>query len=125
MKSRDNGSRQQYLAQDVLAWMKERVPAHAYAVLGVTLEDIYPGDNWNFVYGWAYYKARVGIFSFIRWDDDAFYSQKQPDWSSILYPSLRTMVHETGHMFFITHCVYNRCLMCGFNHIEENYRNPF
>jgi hypothetical protein len=36
--------------------------------MGITLNDIYPGDNWNFVYGWAKYKARVGIFSFLRWD---------------------------------------------------------
>lgn len=33
-------------------------------------------------------------------------------------------MHEIGHMFGITHCVYYRCLMNGFNHIEENYLNP-
>lgn len=27
-------------------------------------------------------------------------------------------------MFAVTHCVYNRCLMNGFNNIEENYKNP-
>lgn len=41
-----------------------------HCVMGITLNDIYPGDNWNFVYGWAKYKARVGIFSFLRWDDE-------------------------------------------------------
>jgi hypothetical protein len=30
--------------------------------MGITLKDIYPGDSWN-------YKARVGIFSFLRWDE--------------------------------------------------------
>ncbi len=49
--------------------MEKRVPKDAYCVMGITLNDIYPGDNWNFVYGWAKYKARVGIFSFLRWDD--------------------------------------------------------
>jgi len=28
-------------------------------------------------------------------------------------------------MFGITHCVYYRCLMNGFNGIEENYKKPF
>lgn len=27
-------------------------------------------------------------------------------------------------MFAITHCVYYRCLMNGFNNIEQNYLNP-
>lgn len=93
--------------------------------MGITLKDIYPGDSWNFVYGWAKYKARVGIFSFLRWDDEfAEGSTKEINWKLILYPSMRTMVHEIGHMFGITHCVYYRCLMNGFNHIEENYLNP-
>jgi archaemetzincin len=34
------------------------------------------------------------------------------------------MVHEIGHMFAVTHCVYYRCLMNGYNNIEENYKNP-
>ncbi len=50
--------------------MERRVPKDAYCVMGITLKDIYPGDNWNYVYGWAKYKARVGIFSFLRWDDE-------------------------------------------------------
>jgi hypothetical protein len=35
---------------------RKEVSAHpaarrAHCVLGITLEDIYPGDEWNFVYG--------------------------------------------------------------------------
>ena len=125
IKKRKNIYGDQYLAQDILAYMEKRVPKDAYCVMGITLKDIYPGDSWNFVYGWAKYKARVGIFSFLRWDDDfAEGSTKEINWNEIVYPSMRTMVHEIGHMFGITHCVYNRCLMNGFNHIEENYLNP-
>ena len=105
--------------------MEKRVPKDAYCVMGITLKDIYPGENCNFVYGWAKYKARVGIFSFFRWDEYFFNGDKNAiDLKLIRYPSMRTMVHEIGHMFAVTHCVYNRCLMNGFNDIEENYLNP-
>lgn len=70
IKRRKNYYGNQYLAQDILAYMEKRVPKDAYCVMGITLNDIYPGENWNFVYGWAKYKARVGIFSFLRWDDE-------------------------------------------------------
>lgn len=36
----------------------------------------------------------------------------------ILYPSLRVMNHEIGHMFGVTHCVYYECLMSGFMDID-------
>jgi archaemetzincin len=38
--------------------------------MGITLKDLYPGPTWNYVYGWAMYTSRVGIFSFLRWDSD-------------------------------------------------------
>jgi archaemetzincin len=65
---RDKYFGKQYLAQDILSFMKRKVPKDAYCVMGVTLKDIYAGVNWNYVYGWAKYVARVGIFSFLRWD---------------------------------------------------------
>lgn len=105
--------------------MKTCVPKDAYCVMGITLQDLYPGPSWNYVYGWATYRARVGIFSFLRWDHEFGVGHTpEIDWRQILYPSIRTMVHEIGHMFGVTHCVYNRCLMNGYNNIEENYLNP-
>lgn len=99
--------------------MQKIVPKDAYCVMGITLKDIYAGKNWNYVYGWAKYVARVGIFSFLRWDE-AFAEGKTEtiDWNMILYPSLRTMIHEIGHMFGITHCVYYMCLMNGYMDID-------
>jgi archaemetzincin len=65
---RDKYFGKQYLAQDFLGCLRERVPKDAYCVMGITLKDIYAGQNWNYVYGWASYVNRVGIFSFLRWD---------------------------------------------------------
>lgn len=119
IRHRKNIYGEQYICDDILAYMKTCVPKDAYCVMGITLNDLYPGPNWNYVYGWATYRARVGIFSFLRWDHEFGLGQKpEIDWKQILYPSIRTMVHEIGHMFAVLHCVYYRCLMNGYNNIE-------
>jgi archaemetzincin len=69
IRHRKNCYGEQYVCDDILAYMKTCVPKDAYCVMGITLHDIYPGPNWNYVYGWATYRARVGIFSFLRWDE--------------------------------------------------------
>merc|ERR1711916_120285 len=40
----------------------------AYALIGVTMEDLYPRDSWNFVFGLADMTGRNGVFSFARYD---------------------------------------------------------
>lgn len=60
--------------------MKTCIPNDAYCVMGITLKDIYPGPNWNYVYGWATYKARVGIFSFARWNEEDDFRSGQINW---------------------------------------------
>lgn len=30
------------------------------------------------------------------------------------------MVHEIGHMFGVRHCIFNKCIMNGSNHLEES-----
>lgn len=34
------------------------------------------------------------------------------------------MVHETGHMFGLKHCIYYSCIMNGSNHLNENKDKP-
>lgn len=36
----------------------------AYALIGVTMEDLYPREEWNFVFGLAEMMGRNGVFSF-------------------------------------------------------------
>jgi len=45
-------------------------PQDAYCMLGITNYDLYPGDHWNYVFGWATYNVGVGVFSFTRFDND-------------------------------------------------------
>ncbi len=86
------------------------------------MEDLYPGPKWNYVFGWAMYKARTGVFSFLRYDSKFNYDERVTDpEKSLLFNACHVMVHETGHMFGMTHCTYYECTMNGFNsYVEQN-----
>ena len=91
------------------------------AVLGITAIDLWPGEGWNFVFGQASLKERVGVWSMARNGD--------PDESEDMRRlcALRTTMtstHETGHMFGIRHCIAYECGMNGSNHSEERDRQP-
>ena len=117
--------RRQYLSTDVLARLGKQIPPDAFALLGVTLEDLYPKPEWNFVFGQASLRNRVGIYSFARYDP-AFYGEPRPaDWRRLsLLRSCKVLAHETGHMFGIRHCTFYRCVMNGSNHLGETDSQP-
>jgi hypothetical protein len=54
------------LTSDVLTLLKNELPADAFCMLALTMEDLYPEPSWNFVFGQASPQERVGIFSFAR-----------------------------------------------------------
>ncbi|TWT94426.1 archaemetzincin [Stieleria varia] len=115
----------QLLSTDVLTWLSNRIPADAYCMLAVTMTDLYPDPEWNFVFGQASLRNRVGVYSFARYDP-AFYG-RQPDEQTeklVLERSCKVLAHETGHMFGIRHCVHYHCLMNGSNHLDESDANP-
>ena len=115
----------QILTSDVLAILKKKVPADAFCVLAVTTEDLYPEPSWNFVFGQASLRDRVGVYSFARYDP-AFYGKKRTtDYEkTLLRRSCKVLVHETGHMFGLMHCVYFRCVLNGSNHLKESNSRP-
>src|ERR1035437_10091489 len=60
--------RRQVLTGDVLHWLTGKLPGDAFCLLGITMEDLYPEESWNFVFGQASLNERVGIYSFARYD---------------------------------------------------------
>jgi archaemetzincin len=56
--------------------MYKVVPAKAFGGIAVTMEDLYPDDEWNFVFGLANMMTKRGIFSFARYDP-AFYGDTE------------------------------------------------
>jgi len=104
--------------------LKSHKPSDAYAILGLTNEDLYSGDNWHFVFGWASYTTGVGTFSFKRYDpsfDGTEDEHDNPEQALLMY-ACHVMAHEIGHMFGLYHCIYYECLMNGINSAYEQRR---
>ena len=115
----------QALAPDVLRWLSLQVPDDAYALMAVTMTDLYPEPSWNFVYGQATFTQRVGVQSFARYDP-AFFGEARPaDWRrTLVRRSAQVLVHEIAHMFGMAHCTHWHCVVAGANHQAEFDRHP-
>jgi archaemetzincin len=115
----------QVLTGGVLHFLKSRLPADAFCELAITMEDLYPEPSWNFVFGQASLRERVGVYSFARYDP-AFYGEARGhDYETVLLRrSCKVLAHETGHMFGLAHCTFFNCLMNGSNHLAESDRRP-
>ena len=115
IKSRMHAGQFQWNCVDILDQLQRRVPRDAYIVMGITMTDLYPSEEWNFVFGMARIKNRVGTFSFARYGDDP---------TTALKRAMKVISHETGHAFGIRHCIHFHCLMNGSNHLNETDRAP-
>jgi archaemetzincin len=115
----------QILTGDILAFLKQRIPADAFCTLAITMEDLYPHPSWNFVFGQASVSDRIGVFSFARYDP-LFYGEEpeREDQELLLKRSCKVLVHETAHMFSLAHCIFFRCVMNGSNHLKESDSRP-
>lgn len=115
----------QILTATALAFLKTQLPQDAFCLLGVTMEDLYPGDDWNFVFGIASLNERIGIYSFARYDPAFLGQPRTSDYRQlILRRSCKVLAHETGHMFGIPHCIHFECLMNGSNNLGETDASP-
>jgi archaemetzincin len=104
-----------YLLRRVLL---PRLPADAAVYIGFTPADLWPGRGWNFVFGQASLRDRVGVWSLHRLGDPA------TDFKRCLLRTIKIAVHETGHMFSMHHCTAHRCTMGGSNSLAESDRAP-
>ena len=106
----------QLLTTDLLALLMDHLPDDAFCQVGISMIDLYPEPSWNFVFGQASLRNRVGVYSFARY--------AAPDPRTTLARSVKVMAHETMHMFGIKHCPYFECLMNGTNNLPEADRRP-
>ncbi len=115
----------QLQTSDILQWLPSIKERDAYSIIAVTMEDLYPDEAWNFVFGEAMLDGGAGIFSFARYDP-TFYGEKRDEQTQllILKRSCKVLAHETGHMFGLMHCVFFECLMNGANHLPETDSQP-
>jgi len=115
----------QLLTTDILARLKQRIPDDAFCLLGITMEDLYPEPSWNFVFGQASLRERVGVYSFARYDPVFYGEPRGPDHArTLLRRSCKVLAHETGHMFGLAHCLWYHCVLNGSNHLAESDARP-
>jgi archaemetzincin len=118
-------NRRQILTGDVLRWLKVKLPADAFCLVAITMEDLYPEPSWNFVFGQASLTERVGVYSFARYDPTFYGDVRGRGYQELLLRrSMKVLTHETGHIFGLGHCVYFHCVMNGSNHLQESDRRP-
>ena len=52
----------------ILNKMPKYKPQDSYAMLLLTMKDLFPNPSWIFCFGWASFTEGVGAFSFCRFD---------------------------------------------------------
>jgi predicted Zn-dependent protease len=82
----------------------------------LTASDLWPGKGWDFVFGQANLRKRVGVWSIYRNGDPA---AGEAAYRLCLRRTLATATHETGHILTMKHCTAYACLMNGSNHQAE------
>jgi archaemetzincin len=116
-----NGQEQWFTHYLMDSILKPALPADAVALMAITPIDLYPDPAWNFVFGQASLRDRVGVSSTYRFgmDSAAGHSDKRR-----LERLIKTASHEFGHMFSMHHCLAASCVMNGSNNINELDRRP-
>jgi len=107
-----------YILDEVL---KPRVPEDAVALIAFTARDLWPREGWNFVFGMASLRRRVGVWSLCRFGNPADHSGA---FRLCLLRTIKTGTHETGHMLGMYHCTAYECNMNGSNNLPESDRGP-
>jgi archaemetzincin len=107
-----------YLREQVLKPIRR---GDVLACVGFTSNDLWPGRGWNFVYGEASLRDRVGVWSIARNGDP---EESDEAYQLCLRRTLKTGVHETAHILTMHHCISYECVMNGSNHRRESDRGP-
>jgi archaemetzincin len=96
-------------------------PADALAYLALTARDLWPGEGWNFVFGQANVRRRVGVWSIYR---NGYPGPGADTARRCLRRTVMTAAHEVGHVLTMRHCTAAQCLMNGSNHQAERDDRP-
>ena len=101
--------------------LKPNLSDDAFATIAFTNQDLWPGGEWNYVFGYASYFDRVGVWSLYRFGDP---DENEAAYKRCLWRMIKVSTHETGHMFSMKHCIYAQCNMQGSNHLQESDKQP-
>lgn len=118
-KRKHSFSGEQFLAPYLLdTLLPMHRPKDAFVIIAITAKDLYPAENWNYVFGMASYEKRTGVSSLYR------YYHPSADTGKALERLIQTSAHEIGHMLSMHHCIHAMCIMNGSNNLDESDRQP-
>jgi archaemetzincin len=94
----------QYHAGQAIEKVTKLIPKDGLIIIGLTSYDIYPREEWNFVFGLADKMSGCGIFSFKRYYEE-LKSQYEGEELQLQVTKLagKVMLHEVGHLFGLPH----------------------
>jgi archaemetzincin len=120
--SREHDGHTQLLAPYLLdSLLKDKCPSDGIALMAISAKDLYPKNDWNYVFGLASYTKRVGVSSIYRLQDGYL---DTTNYKTCLRRLTNISSHEIGHMFSLHHCVYAGCVMNGTNGLGETDQSP-
>lgn len=97
-----------------------KVPNDAFGLIAFTSYDLFPEFSWNYVFGQAKLKQRVGVWSMARYGTP----NNEAAYNACTKRTIAVATHEVGHMFGITHCTAYECVMNGSNDLYESDGQP-
>lgn len=102
---------EQFLAGYILdSVLKKEKPLNRVALMALTEKDLFPKPEWNYVFGLASYRDKIGVSSIYRLQDEVL---TPANFDLCLSRLLKTCSHEIGHMFGLYHCIVADCVMNG------------
>src|SRR5262249_28416647 len=93
-----------YVLREVL---EPNRPDDPLAYLALTASDLWPGKGWNFVFGQANLRRRVGVWSLYRNGDP---DEGEAAFWLCLRRTVMAATHATGPVLTLKHCVPVACL---------------
>ncbi len=107
VKFREFNETKQYLVSDInkILNKKKRDYKNSICLFAITEKDLYPDEDWNYVFGESLINGEIGTLSLFR-----FLNSKK------IY---KLIAHEIGHIFGLEHCIYYSCCMNGIMSSED------
>jgi archaemetzincin len=112
---------EQLLTTPILNYLEQNIPKDGIGLMAITAKDLYPDPEWNFVFGQARTKNRVGVSSIFRYSDVPL---DTTNYNVCLERLIKTSSHEITHMFSCKHCIHAVCVMNGSNNLGESDSRP-
>jgi archaemetzincin len=107
-----------YVLERVLA---PRVAGDAVAVLGLTTNGLWEGDDWTFTYGRTSPGERVAIWSM---SSNGELGRDAEEQEASVRRTFKTAVQELGHVLSVDHCTAYACAMGGAENLAGVDKRP-